>query len=136
MRKFYETYKDLSILPMPLAKLPWSFNCLLIDKISNLEERVWYAEKSMENGWSHVVLEHQIDLKLYERQADSSKKLTNFENRLPAHQSELSRDIIKDPYIFELVGLKEKIVEKDIETAMLEQIKTVLLELGRMVICE
>ena len=85
----------------------------------------------MENGWSHVVLEHQIDLKLYERQADSSKKLTTFENRLPAPQSELSRDIIKDPYIFELVGLKEKIVEKDIETAMLEQIKTVLLELGK-----
>lgn len=51
--------------------------------------------------------------------------------RLPAPQSELSRDIIKDPYIFELVGLKEKIVEKDIETAMLEQIKTVLLELGK-----
>ena len=48
------------------------------------------------------------------------QKLTNFENRLPAPQSELSRDIIKDPYIFELVGLKEKIVEKDIETAMLE----------------
>ena len=46
-------------------------------------------------------------------------------------QSELSRDIIKDPYIFELVGLKEKIVEKDIENAMLEQIKTVLLELGK-----
>ena len=116
---------------MPLAKLPWSFNCLLIDRISNLEERMWYAEKCMENGWSHVVLEHQIDLHLYERQADSSKKLTNFENSLPAPQSELSRDIIKDPYIFELVGLKEKIVEKDIETAMLEQIKTVLLELGK-----
>lgn len=131
MRKFYETYKDLSILPTALAKLPWSFNCLLIDRIANLEERVWYAEKCMGNGWSHVVLEHQIDLQLYERQADSSQKMTNFENRLPAPQSELSRDIIKDPYIFELVGLKEKIVEKDIETAMLEQIKTVLLELGK-----
>ena len=45
----------------------------MIDRIANLEERVWYAEKCMENGWSHVVLEHQIDLKLYERQADSSK---------------------------------------------------------------
>lgn len=70
-------------------------------------------------------------MKLYERQADVSKKLRNLENRLPAPQSELSRDIIKDPYIFEFVGLKEKIVEKDIETAMLEQIKTVLPELGK-----
>lgn len=131
MRKFYTTYKDLSILPMPLAKLPWSFNCLLIDKVDDIDKRVWYAEKCIENGWSHVVLDHQIDLNLYERQADSSKKLTNFNDRLPAPQSELSRDIIKDPYIFELVGLKEKIVEKDIENAMLEQIKTVLLELGK-----
>ena len=131
MRKFYMTYKDLSILPTPLAKLPWSFNCLLIDKVDDIDKRVWYAEKCIENGWSHVVLDHQIDLNLYERQADSSKKLTNFKDRLPAPQSELSRDIIKDPYIFELVGLKEKIVEKDIENAMLEQIKTVLLELGK-----
>ena len=131
MRKFYTTYKDLSILPTPLAKLPWSFNCLLIDKVDDIDKRVWYAEKCIENGWSHVVLDHQIDLNLYERQADSSKKLTNFNDRLPSPQSELSRDIIKDSYIFELVGLKEKIVEKDIENAMLEQIKTVLLELGK-----
>lgn len=131
MRKFYKAYKNFSILPMALAKLPWSFNCLLIDKVDNIDKRVWYAEKCIENGWSHVILDHQIDLKLYERQADLSKKLTNFNERLPAPQSELSKDIIKDPYIFELCGLKEKIVEKDIEHAMLEQIKNVLLELGK-----
>jgi len=131
MRKFYETYKDFSILPPAVAKLPWTHNFILIEKIKDFDKRMWYAQKCIENGWSKIVLEHQIDLQLYERQADSSKKLTNFENSLPAPQSELSRDIIKDPYIFELVGLKEKIVEKDIETAMLEQIKTVLLELGK-----
>lgn len=131
MKKFYTVYKDSPILPTSLAKLPWSFNCLLIDKVNDLDKRIWYAEKCIENGWSHVVLDHQIDLQLYERQADSSKKLTNFESRLPSPQSELSRDIIKDPYIFELAGLQEKIVERDIETAMLEQIKTVLLELGK-----
>lgn len=76
-------------------------------------------------------MEHQIELELYERQADASKKLTNYESRLPSPQSELSRDIIKDPYIFELAGLQEKIVERDIEQEMLEQIKTVLLELGK-----
>lgn len=124
-------YKTISILPTPLAKLPWSFNCLLIDKVTDIDKRLWYAEKCIENGWSHVVLEHQIDLNLYERQADPSCKLTNFSDRLPVSQSELSRNIIKDPYIFELVGLKEKIVEKDIENAMLEQIKTVLIELGK-----
>lgn len=131
MKKFYTVYKDFSILPPPVAKLPWTHNVILMDKIQDFDKRMWYAEKCIENGWSKIVLDHQIDLQLYERQADSSKKLTNFESRLPSPQSELSRDIIKDPYIFELAGLQEKIVERDIETAMIEQIKTVLLELGK-----
>ena len=91
MRKFYTTYKDLSILPTPLAKLPWSFNCLLIDKVDDIDKRVWYAEKCIENGWSHVVLDHQIDLNLYERQADSAKELTNFNDRLPAAKRIIER---------------------------------------------
>ena len=131
MKKFYEEYKDFSILPMPLAKLPWSLNCLLIDKIKEMPQRIWYAQKCLENGWSFVVAEHQIELQLYERQADESKKLSNFTKQLPAMQGELARDLMKDPYIFELVGIKEKAVEKDIETAMLEKIKNVLLELGK-----
>lgn len=131
MKKFYETYKDLSILPMALAKLPWSFNCLLIDKVKDESERIWYAEKCFENGWSYVVLTHQIELKLYERQADNTKKLTNFSNQLPVVQSELATDIVKDPYIFELAGLRTNALERDIEKAMLERIKNVLLELGK-----
>lgn len=131
MRKFYVTYESLSNLPPSVANLPWTHNSILVEKVKDLNKRVWYAEKCIENGWSKVVLEHQIDLQLYERQADANKKLTNYESRLPSPQSELSRAIIKDPYIFELAGIKEKIVEKDIEKAMLEQIKTVLLELGR-----
>lgn len=130
MKKFYEEYKDLSNLPMALAKLPWSHNNLLLDKIKELNVREWYAEKCFENGWSHTVLDHQIDLQLYERQA-ISEKLTNFENKLPIPQSELARDVIKDPYIFELEGIKENAAEKDIENAMMEKIKNVLLELGK-----
>ena len=131
MRKFYVTYGDIANLPPAVANLPWTHNFILIEKVKDSEKRIWYAEKCLENGWSKVVLEHQIELELYERQADSSKKLTNYESRLPSPQSELSRDIIKDPYIFELAGLKEKIVERDIEEAMLEQIKRILLELGK-----
>ncbi len=74
---FYETYKDLTKLPTALAKLPWSHNCLLIDKVPEISKRSWYAEKCFENGWSFVVLDHQIDPKLYERQADNSKKLVH-----------------------------------------------------------
>lgn len=130
MKTFYEEYKDLPILPTPLAKLPWSHNYLLIEKIKDFDTRIWYAKQCYENGWSHSVLDHQIDLKLYERQVKVNK-LTNFENRLSAKQSELAKDIIKDPYIFELQGIKKEVQEKDIENAMLERIKNVLLELGK-----
>ena len=131
MRKFYETYKDLSNLPMALAKLPWSFNNLLIDRIEDVNKRIWYAEKCVENGWSYIVLDHQIDLKLYERQADTSKKLTNYGINLPKIQGELAIDVMKDPYIFELAGINRKSKELAIEHAMIERIKSVLLELGK-----
>ncbi len=103
---------------------------LLLNKIKDLEVRTWYAEKCYENGWSHTVLDHQIDSGVYERQV-LADKLTNFNEKLPAIQSELARDMLKDPYIFELEGIKDEYIEKDIENAMLEKIKNVLLELGK-----
>lgn len=130
MKNFYEKYKDLSILPPAVAKLPWTHNCILLEKIKDDNVRNWYAEKCLENGWAKTVLDHQIDLQLYERQAIADK-LTNFKDKLPITQSELARDVIKDPYIFELEGIKEEAVEKDIENAMMERIKNVLLELGK-----
>ena len=99
-----------------MSKLPWSHNNLLLDKIRQNPE-----EKCLENGWSHAVLDYQIDLQLYERQAISDK-LTKFENKFSSPQSGLARDIIKAPYIFELEGIKENAVEKDIENAMMEKI--------------
>lgn len=77
------------------------------------------------------MLEHQIELQLYERQAENARKLTNFGTVLSEPQSELANEIIKDPYIFELTGIKEKAAEKDIEKAITEKIKNVLLELGK-----
>lgn len=130
MKKFYEKYMDLSILPPAVAKLPWTHNCILLEKVKDDDIRKWYAQKCVENGWSKTVLDHQIDLQLYERQA-ISEKLTNFENKLPIVQSELAREVIKDPYIFELQGIKEECVERDIENVMIERIKNVLLELGK-----
>lgn len=109
-----------------VAKLPWTHNCILIDKVSDIEKRFWYAEKNLENGWSKTVLDHQIDLQLYERQADNSRKLTNFTEQLPSINQELARDVMKDPYIFELICLSEQATEKDIENAMINKIKNVL----------
>ena len=131
MKKFYEEYRSFQIVPPAVAQLPWTHNCILIDSVSDMDKRLWYAQKTLDNGWSKVVLSHQIELELYERQADNSLKLTNFTEKLPAVYGELAADIMKDPYIFELAGLDEKINERDIEYAMIERIKTVLLELGK-----
>lgn len=131
MKKFYKEYRDLSNLPLAVAEFPWTHNYMLLEKVKDLDKRVWYAQKCIDNSWSKVVLDHQIDLELYERQADNSKKLTNFTDKLPYIQGELARDILKDPYIFELAGLKERMNERDIENAMLEKIKSLLLELGK-----
>lgn len=131
MKKFYETYRDISNLPTALAKLPWSFNCLLIDKVINFDARIWYAEQCLRNGWSYILLSHQIETALFERQADNTKKHANFKDVLPAAQGQTMIDMIKDPYVFELSGLSKRIKESNVEKAMLEKIKTVLLELGK-----
>ena len=130
MRKVYESYKDLTKLPKELEMISWSQNCVLVDKIEDFDKRLWYAKQVLENGWSKTVLSHQIDLELYERQAIPDK-LTNFNNKLPATQSEFARDMIKDPYIFELANITKRATERDIENAMIERIKNVLLELGK-----
>ena len=88
MKKFYETYRDISNLPTALAKLPWSFNCLIIDKVINFDARIWYAEQCLRNGWSYILLSHQIETALFERQADNTKKHANFKDVLPAAQGQ------------------------------------------------
>ncbi len=130
MRAFYKEYKDVSNLPVPLANLPWTHNYTLIEKVKERSKRIWYAEKCLDNGWSQTVLIHQIDLNLYQRQKDNIK-LSNFENKMPANQSKMAKDMLKDPYIFELLNLKENIAEKEIENLMLERIKNLLLEFGK-----
>lgn len=130
MRVFYRECKDTSILPVPLAKLPWTHNYTLIEKEKDKNKRIWYAEKCLENGWSQSVLIHQIDSNLYQRQKENIK-LSNFEDKIPMYQSELAKNMMKDPYIFELANLKENVVEKDIEELILERIKNILLEFGK-----
>lgn len=130
MRIFYNEYKDMQNWPTPLANLPWSHNYTLIEKVKDIDKRIWYAKKSLENGWTHTALVHQIESNLYQRQKENPK-LTNFKEKMSITQSELAKELMKDPYIFELSNLKENAVEKDIENAMIEKIKNVLVELGK-----
>lgn len=131
MKAFYEKYKDFSILPPAVAELPWTHNYILLEKVKDNSERIWYAEECLKNSWSKVMLIHQIELKLYSRKK-LPDKMTNFNKKIVSrNNSILANEIIKDPYIFELEGLKDNYVEKELENKMIEKIKNVLLELGK-----
>lgn len=129
MAKFAATYPDIQFVQTVSAQIPWSHNVALLDKVKNPDIRKWYMEKAIENGWSHSVLIHQIESGLYERQAIADK-VSNFERRLPASQSELAMQTMKDPYVFDFIPFKEDMVERDIENALVRDVTKLLLELG------
>ena len=114
MAKFAAEYPDREFVQQLVAQLPWGHNVVLLDKVADISARKWYIEKCAENGWSRNVLVHQIENGLYERQA-IAEKISNFENRLPAPQSELAIQTMKDPYIFDFIPFKEDMLERDIE---------------------
>lgn len=129
MAKFAEEYPDKEFVQQVVAQIPWGHNIVLLDKITDTNQRKWYIKKCTENGWSRNVLIHQIESGLYERQA-IAEKISNFENRLPAVQSELAMQTMKDPYIFDFIPFKEDMRERDIENALVKDITKLLLELG------
>ena len=129
MAKFAATYEDEEFVQQAVAQIPWGHTVVLLDKISDSTIRNWYVEKTIENSWSRNVLIHQIESGLYQRQVIANK-ISNFENRLPAPQSELAVQTMKDPYIFDFIPFKEDMVERDIEQALVKDVTKLLLELG------
>ena len=129
MAKFAATYPDRQFVQTVSAQIPWSHNLAILDKVKDSDQRIWYIKKTAENGWSHSVLIHQIESRLYERQA-IAEKVSNFESRLPPPQSELAVQTMKDPYIFDFVPFKEDMIERDIERALVKDVTKLLLELG------
>ena len=129
MAKFAATYPDVEFVLQVVAQIPWGHNIVILDKLSNQEERHWYIEACRVIGWARNVLIHQIESDLYRRQM-LAEKVSNFEQRLPAPQSELAVQTMKDPYIFDFISFKEDMVEKDIEKALVQDITKLLLELG------
>ncbi|BEG76046.1 Putative nuclease YhcG [Achromobacter xylosoxidans] len=110
-----------------LAQLPWYHQLALLDKLSSHEARRWYAARAIEHGWSRNVLVMQIEAKLLER---NGQAVTNFDTRLPAPQSDLARESLKDPYRFDFLGLTEEAQERAIENALVKHVTEFLLELG------
>jgi predicted nuclease of restriction endonuclease-like (RecB) superfamily len=127
MRSFAEAWPEEPILQQLVAKLPWGHNVRLLDLVKNREERIWYARAAIENGWSRNALVLRIESGLHHRQG---KALTNFKRTLPAPQSDLAQQIIKDPYNFDFLTLAEDAHEREIETGLVEHIQKFLVELG------
>ena len=130
MKKFYKELSTDKKVQIASAQIPWSHNMLILDKVKDTDERLWYMEKCVENGWSVDVLAVQIDTKLYERQGKQIKD-NNFKEKLIPPLSDLANNMQKDPYIFNLPLLKEKYMETELEDALVERIKDTLIELGK-----
>jgi predicted nuclease of restriction endonuclease-like (RecB) superfamily len=113
---------------LPIAQIPWGHNILIITKVKNLEERLWYAEQAIEHGLSRSGLENWIKSKAYNRHG---KAITNFKQRLPEPQSRLAQEVLKDPYNFDFLTLDADYRELELEQGLVNHIQKLLLELGK-----
>jgi len=116
-----------SIAKQLATQIPWWHNVVIISKIKNHEEALFYMQKTIENNWSRAVLTHQIEGNLFGREG---KAITNFSASLPAPQSDLARQTLKDPYIFDFLTIRDKHDERELEDALVGQVTKFLLELG------
>lgn len=117
----------LAVPPEPIASLPWGHNRLLLTKLDAPADRLWYARKAVEHGWSRAVLTHHIGAQLHQREG---KAVTNFQRTLPPAQSNLAEQTLKDPYNFDFLTLGSEARERDLELGLLDHIQKFLLELG------
>ena len=127
MRAFAEAWPDAEIVQQAAAQLPWGHNLVLLERLKEPAERLAYAQAAVEHGWSRNVLNLHIETRLLER---TGKAVTNFGQRLPAPQSDLAIESLKDPYRFDFLGLGEQAQERDIENALVQHVTDFLLELG------
>lgn len=116
-------------LNSPVAKINWASQMVILDGSLPLGIGYWYMKQSVEMGWSSNVLKMQIETNLYNRQI-SNNKINNFTATLPTPQSDLANYLLKDPYIFDLAGAKEKADERDIEEQLVKHVTRYLLEMG------
>ena len=128
MRRFAAEWPDYEIVQQVVAQLPWRTNLVLLEKLDLIEERLWYARKVIENGWSSNVLSMQIESGLINR---NGKAISNFEIALPPADSDLVNQVFKDPYLFDFLGTDIPRREIEIEKKLTEHIQSFLLELGQ-----
>ncbi len=112
MRKFAACWTDFEIVQRSVAQIPWRSNITLLDKLNDHNLRLWYAQKTIEHGFGKDMLVFQIESQLHLRQGNA---VTNFESTLPPLNSDLAKQSLKDPYIFNFLGNTAHLKERELE---------------------
>lgn len=117
-----------AIPPQIVEELPWGHVRALVDGLDDAGDRDWYGRMAIAQGWSRDVLRFQIQSKLRDRTGAAP---SNFALTLPPPESELAQQMTKDPYVFEVAALTERLTERGLEQALMDRLQQTLLELGR-----
>ena len=128
MRAFASAWPDQAIVQQVVAQLPWRHNIALLEKLKSHEQRLWYATKAYEYGWSHNILAIQIDVQAHLR---AGKAQNNFPATLPAAESDLAVQVFKDPYLFDFLGTDTPRLEAELERGLMAHMQKFLIELGQ-----
>ncbi len=131
MRAFALAYPHDEITKQLVSQLPWGHIILLIQKVKDEQQRNWYIEQTISNGWSRDLLSKNIKNDLYARKAIDSDKVSNFSSKLPESQSRLAQDILQSPYNFDFLNLHEKALERDVECSLIQHMTKFMLQLGK-----
>lgn len=130
MRRFYLEYRDNLKLQQLVAEIPWGQNLLILERVKNDQEKLYYLTQTKEQGWVRDTLRDQINTQAYQRHI-LAKKTHNFEATLPQHLAVQAGESMKDIYMLDMLNIAEPVLEAEIERRMVEKIKDVMLELGR-----
>ena len=127
---FYSQIAKQAVSQLPLAQItqiPWGHNIAIISKCKDMKEALYYVQNTITHNWSRNVLVHQIESALYKREG---KAITNFPLTLPKPQSDLARQTLKDPYVFDFLSMSDDYNERDLEKGLTVHLTNFLLELG------
>ncbi len=132
MRSFYNAYEKVQqaarqLDELPIFNIPWWHNVILLTKLKDTTQRLWYAQKTAEQGWTRSALEDWIESDLYSREG---KAITNFSAKLPESQAKVAQEILRDPYNFDFLSLRAGFHERELEEGLVEQIQKTLIEFG------
>ena len=123
-----DNFQTLEFMQPVVAQIPWTHHTIILDKCKTEEERLFYISKTAEQGWSKNILYSQIETQLYKRQGQA---ISNFSEILPPNRVAEVSNMIKNPYVFDFLNIREDMQERDLERALIEQVKKFMLELGK-----